>query len=196
MPISSASEARIVIAGSEAARNDVPTFTAADLESVATKHFDGDRVAAAESLIRGTAPVKYKAANTYATAKLFVAWWAAELGRRLPEGMTVNAVSPGSAPDTGAARNATFFMRRVMMPMMKSMPKFMGLAATTEVAAHRYIEASTYGPDVTGQFFASAPKKLTGPLQRMDHPHVHDAINQAAAWKALEMVTAEMVSAG
>lgn len=185
-------EARIVIAGSEAARNDVPTFKTADLATVAKNHFGDDRVAAAEALIRGTAPVKYNAANTYATAKLFVAWWAAELSRRLPDGMTVNAVSPGSAPDTGAARHATFFMRRIMMPVMKTMPKFMGMAATTDVAARRYIDASNYDAEVTGQFFASAPKKMTGPLHRMEHAHIHDATNQAAAWEALEKVSPEL----
>jgi hypothetical protein len=47
-----APDARIVIAGSEAARGDVPTFTPVDLPSYTAKHFAGDLEAAATSLIR------------------------------------------------------------------------------------------------------------------------------------------------
>jgi NAD(P)-dependent dehydrogenase (short-subunit alcohol dehydrogenase family) len=179
-----AADARIVIAGSEAARDDVPTFSIVDLPALAAKSFGGDREAAAEALIRGDAPAKYKPADTYATAKLFVAWWAAQLAGRLPEGMTVNAVSPGSAPNTGAARNANFFMRNIMMPVFKHAPKRFGMAATTDVAAARYIDALDFDVDVNGQFFASAPKKMTGPLHRMEQPHLFDVESQEAAWAA------------
>ena len=79
--------ARIVIAGSEAARGDVPTFSPVDLDSFAAQNFGGDLEAAIEAQIRMEAPAEYKPGDTYATAKLFVAWWAAELSRRLPEGM-------------------------------------------------------------------------------------------------------------
>jgi NAD(P)-dependent dehydrogenase (short-subunit alcohol dehydrogenase family) len=176
--------AHIIIAGSEAARDDVPTFNVADLPSLANKDFNGDLDAAAEALIRGSSSVKYKPANTYATAKLFVAWWSASLARRLPAGMTVNAVSPGSAPNTDAARNANFFMRNIMMPVMKKAPARFGLAAPTSVAAARYLEAADFDERTTGQFFASAPKKMTGPLHRMEQPHVIDLTSQEAAWNA------------
>ena len=168
-----APNARIVIAGSEAARGDVPTFTPVDLPSYATKHFDGDLEAAAMSLIRHDGPLKYKPYNVYATAKLFVAWWASALAEQLPEGATVNAVSPGSAPGTDAGRNANFFMRRIMMPIMSKAPKRLGMAAPVAVAAQRYTDATQFGPEVTGQFFASAPKKMTGALHRVDLAHVN-----------------------
>ena len=179
-----ASEARIVIAGSEAARGDVPTFTPVDLPNYASEHFDGDLELAAVSLIRHDGPLKYKPATAYATAKLFVAWWAAGLARQLPDGMTVNAVSPGSAPGTDAGRNANFFMRNIMMPMFKLAPKKMGMAAPVPVAAQRYIDASEFGADVTGKFYASAPKKMTGPLHEVELPHVLDQRSQKAAWAA------------
>jgi len=184
-----APEARIVIAGSEAARDDVPTFSVADVPALAAKEFDGDRQAAVEALMRAEVPGKFKPGDTYSTAKMFVAWWAAALARRLPDGMTVNAVSPGSAPNTNAVRNANFFMRRIMVPMFKHAPKRMGMAASTPVAAQRYIEASEYGADVSGQFFASAPKKMTGPLHRMDQPHILDVDSQEAAWAATVAVS-------
>jgi NAD(P)-dependent dehydrogenase (short-subunit alcohol dehydrogenase family) len=175
---------RIVIAGSEAARGDVPTFNPVDLPSYAAKHFAGDLEAAAISLIRHDGPLKYKPATTYATAKLFVAWWASSLAQRLPDGVTVNAVSPGSAPGTDAGRNANFFMRRIMMPVMKRAPKRLGMAASVPLAARRYVDATEFGPEVTGNFFASAPKKMTGPLHRVELDHVLDRASRDAAWNA------------
>jgi hypothetical protein len=37
---------------------------------------------------------------------------------------------------------------------------------------------------VTGQFFASAPKKMTGRLHRVELPRVLDRASQDAAWSA------------
>lgn len=192
-----APNARIVIAGSEAARGDVPTFTPVDLPSYAAKHFGSNLEAAATSLIRHDGPLKYKPAAVYSTAKLFVAWWASSLAERLPEGFSVNAVSPGSAPGTDAGRNANFFMRNIMMPVMKRAPKRLGMAAPVAVAAKRYIEASEFGHEINGQFFASAPKKMTGPLHKVDLPHVNDRDSRDAAWNATAAI-AEMnlVTAG
>ena len=171
--------ARIVIAGSEAARGDVPTFNPSDLSQVAVDGYGGDLVAGAESLIRGDG-VPYKPSTAYANAKMFVAWWAAELARRLPEGMIVNAVSPGSAPDTDAGRNANFFMKFVLIPMFKLVP---GQSQSIETAAARYLEVSRRG-DVTGAFFASAPRKVTGAIEIVDLPHLTDEELQQAGWAA------------
>jgi NAD(P)-dependent dehydrogenase (short-subunit alcohol dehydrogenase family) len=180
-----AANARIVIAGSEAARGDVPTFNVVDLADFAADSHGGDRVVAAEALMRSDASVKYKPSSAYANAKLFVAWWAQELARKLPEGMAVYAVSPGSAPDTDAVRNANFFMKRIMVPMFKLIP---GKAATVDDAAERYLQASDFGPEVSGEFFASAPKKMIGPIEVMEHDHFHDRANQEAAWEAVVKV--------
>lgn len=184
-----AEHARIVIAGSEAARGDVPTMNAVNLPDFAAKHHSGDLPAAAESLIRSDRSVKYKPGNAYASAKLFVAYWSAELARKLPAGTTVNAVSPGNAPDTNAVRNANFFMRRIMLPVIKAMPARMGMVSPVSVAAGRYLEASRFPDDVSGGFFASAPKKMTGPLHKVVLPHVLDRASQAAAWDAIVSVS-------
>ena len=121
-----APRARIVIAGSEAARGDVPTFTPTDVRALAEGSFGGDLIAASAAMLRGDRPTRHKASTTYANTKLFVAWWAAVLADRLPAGMAVNAVSPGSAPDTQADRNATWFMRNVMVRVFKLAPKRLG----------------------------------------------------------------------
>lgn len=180
-------EARIVIAGSEAARGDVPTFSPVDIPALADAHFDGDLEAAIEAQMKMADPVSYHAGNTYATVKVYAAWWAAELARRLPAGMTVNAVSPGSTPGTNAVRNAPFFMRRIMVPIFKVIP---GMSHSIEDGAQRYLEASRFGPEVTGKFFASKPKKMTGRIEEIKMPHFDDRASQEALWSVTSKVTA------
>src|SRR5271169_1763460 len=69
--------ARIVIAGAEPARGGVPFFKYTDLPEFATKYHQGNRTAAVEALIRNGPNVKYVPNNTYADAKLIIAWWVA-----------------------------------------------------------------------------------------------------------------------
>jgi NAD(P)-dependent dehydrogenase (short-subunit alcohol dehydrogenase family) len=179
-------DARIVIAGTEASRGDVPLFSFTDVAAFAARHHQGDRAAAIEALVRSGPTVTYEANRAYADAKLVVTWWAAALARLLPSGMAVYTVSPGSAPDTQAVRNAGWAMRWLMLPMVKFIP---GMSQTPETAARRYLQASEFGTDVSGQFFASAPRRLTGPMQAMQHPHFHDRANQDAAWQAVVKVS-------
>lgn len=178
--------ASIVIAGSEAARGDVPTFHPVDLEALASDHFDGDLAAAIEAQIRMDAPAKYKPGDTYATAKVFVAWWAAQLARVLPEGMSVNAVSPGSTPDTNAVNGAPFYMRKLMVPMFKLLP---GMSHSVADGAGRYLEVADYDSGVTGKFFASRPKKMTGPLAEVNLDHIDNQDAQRALWKVTSDVS-------
>ena len=178
--------ARIVIAGSEAARGDVPLFSYTDVAALAATKYQGDRSAAVEALVRSGPNVKYEPNRAYADAKIVVAWWAAALARRLPPGMAVYAVSPGSTPDTKGLRNAGPALKWLMVPLVKLIP---GMSHTPETAARRYLQASEFGTDVSGQFFASAPKKLTGPIEAMRQPHFHDRANQEAAWQAVVKVS-------
>ncbi len=183
------SAARIVIAGSEAARGDVPMMNPLDVPGFAAEHFDGNLEAAIEAQIRMEAPARYKSGDVYATAKMFVAWWAAELARKLPEGMTVTAVSPGSAPDTNAVRNAPLYMRRVMIPLFKAMPARMGMAGTVADAANRYVQAADFDTDRSGKFFASPPKKMVGELVEVNLAHIDDRNGQKALWTVVEKVS-------
>ena len=178
--------ARIVIAGAEPARGDVPMFSYTDVAALAATQYHGDRSAAVEALVRNGPNVKYEPNRAYTDAKLIIVWWAAALARRLPPGMAVYAVSPGSAPDTKAVRNLGPVMKSLMIPLIKLIP---GMSQTPETAARRYLQASEFGTDVSGQFFASAPKKLTGPIEAMRHPHLHDRANQEAAWQAVVRVS-------
>jgi len=79
--------ARIVIAGSEGARGNMPRMSVHDVGAIADESYGGDRVAAIQAMTRVDAPQqeKFVNMNEYITAKLIVAWWAAGLSRRLPE---------------------------------------------------------------------------------------------------------------
>jgi NAD(P)-dependent dehydrogenase (short-subunit alcohol dehydrogenase family) len=179
-------DARIVIAGAEPARGGVPMFSYTDLPAFAAKHHQGGRTAAVEALIRNGPNVKYVPNNAYADAKLIVAWWVAALARRLPSGMAVYAVSPGAATDTKVVRNAGPALKYLFIPLVNLIP---GMNQTPETAARRYLQASEFGTDVSGQFFASAQGKFTGPIEAQRHPHLHDRANQEAAWQAVVKVS-------
>src|SRR5580704_7049336 len=178
--------ARIVIAGAEPARGGVPMFKYTDLPAFAAKHHQGNRTAAVEELIRNGPNVKYVPNNASADAKLIIAWWTSALARRLPSGMAVYAVSPGGATDTKVVRNAGPVLKYLFIPIVNLIP---GMNQTPETAARRYLQASEFGTDASGQFFGSAQEKFSGPIEVMRHPHLHDRANQEAAWEAVVNVS-------
>ena len=73
-----------------------------------------------------------------------------------------------------------------MIPIVNLIP---GMNQTPETAARRYLQASEFGTDVSGQFFASAQGKFSGPIEAKRHPHLHDGANQEAAWQAIVKVS-------
>lgn len=178
--------ARIVIAGAEPARGGVPMFQYTDLPEFAAKYHQGNRTAAVEALIRNGPNVKYVPNNAYADAKLIVAWWTAALARRLPPGMAVYAVSPGGATATKVVRSAGPLLKYLFIPIVNLIP---GMNQTPETAARRYIEASEFGTEVSGQFFASAKGKFSGPIEVQRQPHLHDRASQEAAWQAVVKIS-------
>ena len=178
--------ARIVIAGAEPARGGVPFFKYTDLPEFAAKYHQGNRTAAVEELIRNGPNVKYVPNNAYADAKLIIAWWTAALARRLPSDMAVYAVSPGGATATKVVRSASPVLKYLFIPIVNLIP---GMNQTPETAAGRYIQASEFGTDVSGQFFASAKGKFSGPIEVQRQPHLHDRASQEAAWQAVVKVS-------
>ena len=178
--------ARIVIASAEPARGGVPMFSYTDVDALAAKYHQGDLTAAMEALLRNGPNVKYVPNNAYADAKLIVAWWVAALARRLPSGMAVYAVSPGAATATKVSRQAGLAVKYLFIPLANLIP---GMNQTPETAARRYLQASEFGNDVSGQFFASAQGKFSGPIEAQRHPHLLDGANQEAAWQAVVNVS-------
>jgi NAD(P)-dependent dehydrogenase (short-subunit alcohol dehydrogenase family) len=184
--------ARIVVTSAEPARGGVPMFKYTDASAFAAKHFRGNLTAAVEALIRNGPHVKYAPNNAYADAKLIVAWWAAALARRLPSGMAVYAVSPGASNATHVARNAGPLLKYLMIPIVNLIP---GMNQAPETAARRYLQASEFGTDVSGQFFASAQGKFSGPMEVQLQAHLLDGANQEAAWQAVANVSGVSFSA-
>jgi NAD(P)-dependent dehydrogenase (short-subunit alcohol dehydrogenase family) len=178
-------DARVVIAGSEAARGDVPFMKVVDLPELASETFDGDLEAAAGAVARQRPPVQFKGNNAYADAKQFGAMWAGALARRLPDGSTVNAVSPGSTTETDAGRYQGFMMQRVMIPLMTRFGGRVGVVHDLETGAGRYMEAIDFADEVNGRFLASAPKKMIGPLQDLTEPRISDEASQEAVWNVI-----------
>jgi NAD(P)-dependent dehydrogenase (short-subunit alcohol dehydrogenase family) len=177
---------RIVITSAEPARGGVPMFKYTDLPAFAAESYQGNRTAAVVDLIRSGPNAKYAPNTAYADAKLIIAWWVAALARRLPSGMAVYAVSPGASNDTQVARNAGPLLKYLMIPIVNLIP---GMNQTPETAAARYLQASEFGTDVSGQFFASAEGKFSGPIEVQRHPHLLDPANQEAAWQAVVEVS-------
>ena len=100
--------------------------------------------------------------------------------------MVVNAVSPGSVPATSFARNQSFLMRRVMMPLMGSfVGRWLGMSGSVAAGAQRYIDAGNFEDHTSGYFLASPPGKLVGPLVIQENPHFLDEASQDAAWKTI-----------
>ncbi len=164
----------------------MPLFSYTDVPAFAAQHHRGDRTAAIEALMHNGPNVKYVPNRSYADAKLIIAWWVAALARRLPSGMAVYAVSPGAATASKAARNAGWAVKYLFIPIANLIP---GMNQTPETAARRYLQASEFGTDVSGQFFASAQGKFSGPIEAQLHPHLHDRASQEAAWQAVVKVS-------
>lgn len=191
------STARIVIAGSEGARSNMPGMSVHDVRGIAQAEFGGDLAAAIVGLMRlsSSKQMKYNNMNEYVTAKLVVAWWAAGVAERLPDGMTINAVSPGAALETSFARDMPAAMAMVMLPMMKLVGPLLGMAGTTEQAARRYVDAADYTAEQTGDFYATAHRKrLVGPVGVQTWPEfLLDAEAARASVAALETATGAAV---
>jgi NAD(P)-dependent dehydrogenase (short-subunit alcohol dehydrogenase family) len=183
-------DAHILIAGSEGARG-MPGMTVHDIDKVAQERHGGDRAAAIESLARIKGPYAFNNMDEYVTAKLVVAWWAAALSRKVPAGMTVNAVSPGSAPSSSFGRGASAWMRLFMMPILKLLGPMMGMAGSIETAARRYVSAAEFTVKDSGHFFATADrKKLVGPLGIQTWPaYFVDSDKQEAGFDAVVKLT-------
>ncbi|MDR3614772.1 MAG: SDR family NAD(P)-dependent oxidoreductase [Candidatus Obscuribacterales bacterium] len=176
--------ARIVIAGSEATRAHVPTFSFVDVADLVTEHFRNDRSAAVEALLRSTPSVKDEASRAYIESKLIITWWAAALARRLPSGMAVFAA--GTATDTKVVRNASPALKYLFIPIVSPIPS---MNQTPETAPLWYVQGAEFGTEDSAQFFASAQGTFTGPIEAMRHLQFHDPANQEGAWQAVVNVS-------
>jgi NAD(P)-dependent dehydrogenase (short-subunit alcohol dehydrogenase family) len=173
---------RIIIAGSELARGDGPGANLPDFEAVAKESFNGSLHDMLKAYAKGSYPSSYVTMNSYAVAKLYVAWWSAGLAKRLPKGMTVNTVSPGFVPGTGLSRHMP---RSVRGAMIKVIAPLFGMAGPINAAAKRYLDVVNYANDISGKFFASPPNKFAGKLEEQNTSLIQNTIIREAAYKLI-----------
>lgn len=190
-----AENCRIIIAGSEGARGNLPGMHVHDVQQIADDSFGGDRVDAIDALARIQHQDQFLNMHEYVTAKRVVAWWAAALARRVPASMTVTAVSPGSAPGSNFMRGASPTMK-VMIAVMKLVGPLAGMAGSLESAAKRYVDATEFGQRESGHFYATAHRsKLVGPMDKQTWPDpLVDPTLQEAGFDAVVRMTGVSVS--
>ncbi len=127
--------------------------------------------------------------NAYADAKLIIAWWTASAAgppasRR--HGRVRRIARWGDRHQGGAKRwpvvEVSVYPDREPHSRHES-------DAGDRHPARRYLQASEFGTDVSGQFFASAQGKFSGPIEAQRHPHLLDRASQEAAWQAVVKVS-------
>jgi NAD(P)-dependent dehydrogenase (short-subunit alcohol dehydrogenase family) len=186
--------ARVVIAGSEAANNDLPAMMDMkpfDFVTDAPEEFGDNLYDAMITFAKGAKPEKFVGTRYYATTKVFTAWWSAAMARKFGDRISIFNVSPGSNLRTNAGRHTTGFKRFLFTKLMPTIGPAIGMSQHVSVGAKRYIDVlHGVGEDyVNGKTYTSKPKKLTGPLYEMTHDHLLDVERQEIAWNVLGELT-------
>ena len=184
-----AKNARIVGAGSEAARGNVPMMSLPKIEEVVQKEFGGDVHKAFRAFMLPSDPKKHTSMRVYSLAKLFVSLWSASLARKLPNGMISNSISPGATPDTSFVRHQPWMVRNVMMPMMKLFGSKM--AGTVEAAAKRYLEILHFTSHTNGKLWLSKKGKMAGPMEVFTSDYTENKAYQDAVWNIVTQLAKE-----
>lgn len=186
--------ARVVISGSEAANNDLPAMMDMKLFDFATdtpEEFGDNLHDAMITFAKGAKPEKFVGTRYYATTKVFTSWWSAAMARRFGDRISIFTVSPGSNLRTNAGRHTTGFKRFLFTKLMPAIGPAIGMSQHVSVGAKRYVDVlhGVGGDYVNGRTYTSKPKKLTGPLHEMTHPHLLDVNRQEVAWSVLGELT-------
>ena len=179
--------ARIVIAGAEPARGDVPLFSFTDVAAFAAKHHQGDRIAAVEALMRNGPNVKYQAQPGVCRR---------EAHHRL--------VGRGAGAPATLRHGRIRRVARCRDRHQGGAKRWLGLEVSVypnrEPHSRHESDAGDRGPSVPpgvgvrnrrlrAILRLGAQGKFTGPIEAMRHPHLHDRANQEAAWQAVVKVS-------
>ncbi len=186
--------ARVVLAGSEAANNDLPAMMGMSVYGFATEppsQFGDNLHDAMLTFARGERPEAYDGTRYYSTTKVFSAWWSAAMASRFGDRVSVFTVSPGSNMSTNAARNTTGLKRFLFTKVMPAIGPLIGWDQPVAQGAKRYLDvlsgdSETY---INGGTYTSAPQKMIGPLHKVVYPHMLNQERQDAAWAVLGELT-------
>ena len=186
--------ARIVIAGSEAARNDLPAMMGSKLYDFATEapgEFGSNLPEAMINFIKGAKPERFVPMRYYATTKVFTSWWTAAMARKYGDRISAFTVSPGANMGTNAARHVTGFKKFLFTKFMPTVGKWMGMNQPTSQGAKRYVDVilGVGGDYGNGRTYMSKEKKMVGPLFEMKYDHLLDEERQETAWRVIRELT-------
>ena len=107
---------------------------------------------------------KFNSALAYGEVKYTAAMWMADQARKHPQ-LRLVTMSPGNTQGTEIANSmpapVRMFMQYIVMPIVAPM---LGLAHSLDIGAGRIVAGLTDPSLKSGVFYASAEKKLTGPV--------------------------------
>jgi NAD(P)-dependent dehydrogenase (short-subunit alcohol dehydrogenase family) len=186
--------ARVVIAGSESANNDLPAMMDMNLYDFATdtpQEFGATLHDAMVTFAKGEKPELFNPTRYYATTKVFTSWWTAAMARRFGERLAIFTVSPGANLGTNAARHTTGFKNFLFTKVMPTLAPVIGMGQPISLGAKRYLDVlhGVEGEYGNGKTYASKAKKFVGPLYEMQHAHLLDVDRQEVAWNVLGELT-------
>ena len=121
----------------------------------------------------------YSPERAYKNSKLAVLWFTYELQRRLPEGLTANAVCPGFVPITAAA-STSGVEHWLMAHVLPHMPFATSVDAATDALVFMAADASLDG--VGGRFFGERHEIESS-------PESHDVAKQRRFWDLADRLT-------
>jgi NAD(P)-dependent dehydrogenase (short-subunit alcohol dehydrogenase family) len=123
----------------------------------------------------------------YGQVKYLAALWIGAAARRHPE-LRILTVSPGQTSGTEAPNNfpglTRVMLKYVMMPIVAPL---LGIVHSLETGSKRLVDAIVDPAFLSGTFYASEAKALTGPLvdQSAIFPELRDSTIQDNAWEAV-----------
>ena len=189
--------ANVAIVGSEAANNDLPALMGMSLYDFATgapTEFGDNLRSAMLAFARGEKPALYDGNRYYATTKVFSAWWSAAMARKYGDRISVYTVSPGANMSTNAARHTKGFKRLLYTKVMPAIGPILGWDQPVSKGAKRYLDVlhNVDGKYENGRTYTSQPKKMVGPLHKVEYVHILDTEHQNVALAVIE----ELASSG
>ena len=181
--------ARVVIAGSEGARYDLPAMfgmQAYDFAVGVPQEFGDNLRDAMLTFARGDKPEKYDPMRYYAATKAFTSWWSAAMAHELGDRLSVFTVSPGSNMGTNAARHTRGFKKLLFTRIMPFIGSFAGMNMPTPVGAKRYVDVlMDHGHYTNGRSYMSKEAKITGPMVEQTVDHLLDPERQRVAFSVI-----------
>lgn len=179
----------ILATGSEASRGDILGENIANYAKLGKEKFKGDYTQMAARVIRGDRSLFGFWNTNYSSANLFAELWAYGLAPQLfaHNQIRIMSVSPGAVKSTSITRHFNPIKAAIARFVMGTI---LGAPSANETVKERHLPM-LMNPEKfeIGRFYASKPKKLTGPPVLQNNPSLTDMTMARAVVKAVEAVS-------